>query len=330
MTLRLSVLDQSPVPEGCTAAQALRNSIDLAQHCDRLGYHRYWVAEHHGMEGLAGAAPEILIGHIAENTDRIRVGSGGVMLTHYSPLKVAETFQVLEALHPGRIDLGIGRAPGSDQRTAMALARGGQQASLEYYPAMVQEVRQLLHDRAPQDGPLQGIACRPRTDHAPEMWLLASSQDSAAVAAHFGMPLSWAHFISPHGAGICQAYAEQFRPSFLHDQPAVSIGVSVLCADTEEEAEGLAASLREWRAGGLRGPIPAPGSPDPQAGNPLAVRSPYGEQKPVVSGTPEQCRAEIDSLVDDYGAEEALVVSICHDHAARVRSYELLAEVYDL
>ncbi|MGI9621754.1 MAG: LLM class flavin-dependent oxidoreductase [Acidimicrobiales bacterium] len=327
--VRLSVLDQSPVPEGSTAGAALRNSIDLARHADRLGYHRYWVAEHHNMEGLAGSSPEILVGHIADNTDRIRVGSGGVMLSHYSPLKVAENFRVLEALHPGRVDLGLGRAPGSDHRTAAALARGGQPLSVEYYPTMVRELRQLLHDRVPDDGPMSGIQARPLTHEAPEMWLLASSQDSAAIAAHLGLPLSWAHFINPDGAAICQAYTEQYSPSYACENPRVSIGISVLCAQDAGEAERLATSIRTWRGRGLQGQIPFP--TDEHVGeDPFAGASEYQRRKPLIVGEPPTVKAEIEELVGAYGAEEVVIVSICHDHAARVRSYELIADAFGL
>jgi luciferase family oxidoreductase group 1 len=326
--VRLSVLDQTPIPQGSSPAQALRNSIDLAQHTERLGYHRYWVAEHHNMTGLAGSSPEILIGHIAENTNHMRIGSGGVMLTHYSPLKVAENFRMLEALHPGRIDLGLGRAPGSDHRTAAALARGGQSLSIEYYPTMVQEIRQLLHDRVPQDGPLQGIAARPATEFAPEMWLLASSEDSASIAAHFGLPLSWAHFINPHGAHICQAYREQFSPSFVHDASSLSIGVAALCAETQAEADEMASSLKAWRARGLEGPIPSPADTKNTIPNPLGVSA--RPEKPLIAGTPDQVHAQIQATADDYNADEVVIVSICHDHQARIRSYELIAEAFDL
>lgn len=328
--MRLSVLDQTPVAEGDSPSVALRKSIDLARHADRLGYHRYWVAEHHNMDGLAGSSPEILIGHIAEHTERIRVGSGGVMLTHYAPLKVAENFKLLEALHPGRIDLGIGRAPGSDGRTAAALARGGQRLSIEYYPNLVQELRQLVNERDAESGPLVGLAARPHTGTAPQLWLLASSEDSAAIAAHFGTPLSWAHFINPRGAAICAAYREQFRPSVDTPEPELSIGVSVLCAETDEAAEALASSLRAWRRSGLRGPIPSPASSDGENTSPDPLRVIAEPQKPIIAGTPDRVRAEIDSLVDAYGADEVIVVSICHDHEARVRSYELLAEAYGL
>jgi luciferase family oxidoreductase group 1 len=332
--VRLSVLDQTPVPQGSSPATALRNSIDLAQHAERLGYHRFWVAEHHNMGGLAGSSPEILIGHIAENTDRIRVGSGGVMLTHYSPLKVAENFRMLEALHPGRIDLGLGRAPGSDHVTANALARGGQRLSIEYYPTMIQELRQLLHDRVPDDGPLRGIQARPQTEFAPEMWLLASSEDSAAIASHFGLPLSWAHFINPHGAQVCRAYTEQFTPSFSHTEPSLSICAAVLCAATTEEANVLATSLKMWRARGLQGPIPSPAEAetlaDAAAKNPLTVSVPPEREKPLIVGNPAEVKRQISETAEMYGADEVVIVSICHDHDARVRSYELVSEAFAL
>lgn len=334
MALKLSVLDQSPVSQGSSAAQALRNSVELAQVCERKGFSRYWVAEHHNMGGLAGSSPEILIGHIAENTEHIRVGSGGVMLSHYSPLKVAENFRMLEALHPGRIDLGLGRAPGSDHVTANAMARGGQRPSIEHYPTMVQELRQLLHDRVPDDGPLQGVEARPLTASAPEMWLLASSQDSAAIAAHFGLPLSWAHFINPHGAQICRAYAEQFAPSFVHAEPSLSIGAAVLCAPTNEEAEVLATSLKMWRASGLRGHIPSPAEAATQAEaaavNPLTVSVPRDREKPLIVGDPDEVKRQISETAELYGADEVLIVSICHDHAARIRSYELISDAFGL
>jgi luciferase family oxidoreductase group 1 len=330
MTYELSVLDQSPVPEGFAPAIALRNSIDLAVACDRLGFLRYWVAEHHNSAALAGSSPEILIGHIAENTGRIRVGSGGVMLTHYAPLKVAESFKVLEALHPGRIDLGIGRAPGSDQRTAAALARGGQRLGIECYPSMVAELRDLLAGRVDSTGPLAGIEARPRTDLAPELWLLASSQDSAAIAAHLGTPLSWAHFISPGGEAICGAYRDQFSPSADCPAPRLSVGVSVLCAETESEAEALAEGLRAWRASAVRGPIPAPGRRRTTRRDPLAVTPADAGERRIVYGTPARVKGELDELAEQYRADEVIAVTICHDHATRVRSYELLAAEYGM
>lgn len=322
--MRLSVLDQSPIPAGLTPGQALRNSIDLARLADGLGYHRYWVAEHHNMAGLAGASPEVLIPLLAEATRRIRVGSGGVMLTHYSPYKVAENFRMLEALFPGRIDLGLGRAPGSDMATAYALARGAQPSHPEHYPAMVTELAQFLADDLPADHTLRTVKARPLGPTLPEMWLLASSIDSASLAAHLGLPLGWAYFIAAGGDGVVRAYREGYQPSATNPEPVVALAVGAICADTHEKAELAASSVRQWRARGLQGELPHPSaltlSPadDPRARRPLAI------------GTPDEVRTELDELADAFGADELIVVTICHDHAARRRSYELLAKAYGL
>jgi luciferase family oxidoreductase group 1 len=192
---------------------------------------------------------------------------------------------------------------------------------------MVQELRQLLHRTVPKDGPLSGIDARPYTDLAPELWLLASSQDSAAIAAHFGLPLSWAHFINADGAAVCNAYREQFKPSEKVRAPQLSIGVAVLCAETTEAAEHLATSLKIWRSTGRRGGIPRPGDTDPSR---FPVTDVTRHQSPMIVGDPDTVKRKLDAVVESYEADEAVVVSICHDHAARVRSYELLAEAYGL
>ena len=322
--VRLSVLDQTPVPEGVSPGQALRNSLDLASFVDQLGYHRYWVAEHHGMHGLAGSSPEILIGHIAENTHQIRVGSGGVMLSHYSPLKVAENFQVLQALHPNRIDMGLGRAPGSDARTAYALQSFGNASGSDRYLESILEIRQLLRGNNIAIGPLAGIEALPRTESTPEMWLLASSEGSASVAAHCGLPLSWAHFINGNGAGTCNLYREHYSPSDEHPLPEVSVGVSVLCADTEDEAHQMLQSLERWRSDGLRGPIPK-SSPDEHSSNKLRLANP---SRPMVVGTPDQVRQGLEDIANAYASEELLLVSICYEHSKRLKSYRLIAEAF--
>ncbi len=319
------MLDQSPILEGQTASDALRNSIDLARHAERLGYERYWVAEHHNSTGLAGAAPEVLIGAIAGATSHLRVGSGGVMLSHYSPLKIAEVFQTLAALHPGRIDLGIGRAPGSDQVTAYALAPGNQPVSVDQYPTTVRDLLGYLHGDLAPDSPFAGqVAAGPAADQPPKVWILASSAGSAAFAAHFGLPLAFAHFISVgDGPSIARAYRRQFQPSEHHPEPEVLVAASALCADTDEEADRLATSLHEWRKRGLQGPIPPP-APAPDAG-PLAIRD---NRNPMICGAPATVAQGLRALADDYDAGEVMVVTIVHDHAARVRSYELLADQF--
>ena len=322
--VRLSVLDQTPVPEGVSPAQALRNSVDLAAFVDDLGYHRYWVAEHHGMHGLAGSSPEILIGHIAENTDTIRAGSGGVMLSHSSPLKVAENFQVLQALHPNRIDMGLGRAPGSDARTAYALQSFGNASGSDRYLESVLEIRTLLRRENIETGPLAGVQALPVTETMPELWLLASSEGSASVAAHCGLPLSWAHFINGGGAETCNLYRKHFRPSLEHSDPLVSVGVNVLCADSEEQASEMLESLELWRRDGLRGPIPK--SVDKERHGALNVLSP---SRPMAIGNPESVHEQLLSIANAYQAEELLIVTICHDHEQRKNSYRLVAEQFN-
>src|SRR2546428_82761 len=222
--LRLGVLDQSPVRSGGGVADAIHETLDLAEACDRLGYHRYWLAEHHSTPGLAGSSPEVLIGQVAARTSRIRVGSGGVMLQHYSPLKVAESFRVLETLFPGRVDLGIGRAPGSDQLTARALRDDG---GPEYFPQQVADLVGFLRGTLPEGHPYARVLAMPTGPTAPEMWMLGSSDQSAALAAHFGTGFSFAHFINQEGgAAVTRAYRAQFRPSTWLDAPRGSDAAS--------------------------------------------------------------------------------------------------------
>ncbi len=326
---RIGVLDQSPIPDGSTAAQALANTIDLAQQCERLGYHRYWVAEHHNSTGLAGASPEILIGQIAAATSTMRVGSGGVMLSHYAPYKVAESFLTLATMFPERIDLGIGRAPGSDQVTMYALAAADQPRPVAHYPSMVRELLGFLHDDLPPESPFAGrVRAVPATDATPPpVWMLASSADSASFAAHFGLPLGWAHFFGTmDGPPVADAYRDAFQPSVWFPEPVVSVAASVICAESDDEAELLASSVRAWRRKGLSGPIPPP-DVDANQPNPLHIEQ---GPRPMIVGSPERCAAELLALGEDYGADELLAVTIVWDHRARVRSYELLSDALGL
>src|SRR5579863_3542535 len=244
----LSVLDQSPVRQGGSAADALNETVALAQAAERLGYHRYWLAEHHATEGLAGSAPEIMVARVAAATSTIRVGSGGVMLSHYSPLKVAETFRVLETLYPGRIDLGVGRAPGSDQLTARALQAGPGALSVEYFPSQVRDLMGYLGDGLPAEHPFASIRVTPEPATHPELWLLGSSDQSAMVAAYFGAAFSFAHFITGEGGpSVMEMYRHEFKPSPHLAAPLANIGVFALCAETEADAERLAKSRDLWR-----------------------------------------------------------------------------------
>jgi luciferase family oxidoreductase group 1 len=329
--LRLGVLDQSPVRSGGAVADAIHETLELAELCDRLGYHRYWLAEHHSTPGLAGSSPEVLIGQVAARTSRIRVGSGGVMLQHYSSLKVAESFRVLETLFPGRIDLGIGRAPGSDQLTARALREN---ANLEYFPQQISDLQGFLHGTLPAGHVYAPVLAMPTGPTAPEMWLLGSSDASAAVAAHFGTGFSFAHFINQDGgAEVTRAYRRQFRPSEWLDTPRSSAAVFVVCADTEAEAQRLAKSrqlfivrLYTGRAG--RYPSIEEAETYPYSERELAIL--HQAQQRTIAGNPEQVRERLEALAADYEADELIVVTITHDPKARRRSYELLARAFGL
>ncbi len=332
--IRLSVLDQSPVAGGKTASEAVQDTLRLAQAADRLGYSRYWIAEHHNSGGLASAAPEVLIGAAAAATKRIRVGSGGVMLSHYSPLKVAEQFRMLEALHPGRIDLGVGRAPGSDRRTALALAAGPGQLGIEHYPDQLMDLYGYLADDLPPDHPFKGIKASPAGDTMPELWLLGSSDASARYAAELGWSFCFAHFINPeNGTAYVDAYRKLFDPSPLLKAPRASVGISVTCAETDEEAERLCWSRWGWRimsAHGERNGIPSPEE---------AMAFDYTEperdylahlRQTSIWGSPGRVKDRMESLAAEYRVDELVVVTITYDFEARVRSYELLADAFAL
>ncbi len=322
--MRLSVLDQSPIPEGSTGADALRNTLDLARLADELGFHRYWVAEHHGGPTLAGPAPEVLIGPIASATARIRVGSGGVMLPHYSPLKVAESFSLLSGLFPGRIDLGLGRASGTDPLTTFALQRDRRDAAPDDFPQQLAELLGYLDGTLPADHPFKRLeATLPGRPEKPDVWLLGSSMQSAIWAAELGLPYSFADFINPEGREIAATYRERCAGT-----PRVMVAAWVICAGTDEEAQRLAASSRMTftllRQGRL---IPVP--PVEKALRFLEQhRSEPGRARRAIVGTPAKVRARIEELASAYGAEEAMLVTITHSHEARRRSYELVAEAF--
>src|SRR5579875_864399 len=331
----LSVLDQSPIAEGSTGADALRNTIDLAQLADELGYHRYWVAEHHGGPMLAGPSPEVLIGPIAAATREIRVGSGGVMLPHYSPLKVAESFTILAALFPDRIDLGLGRAAGTDPLTTFALQRDRRQAAPDDFPQQLAELLAYLEDDLPEDHPFRHLAATlPGRPELPTPWLLGSSEQSAIWAGELGLRYAFADFINPQGATIAELYCNRFAPARDLQAPRTAVGVWALAAPTDEEAEFLASSSRMSFTLLRRGQLIA--VPPPEKASDFlareAKRTPNGEVpgRRGVVGSPEKVRAGLEAVASAYHADEVIVVTITHDHAMRRRSYELIAEAFGL
>jgi luciferase family oxidoreductase group 1 len=332
-TLRIGVLDQSPISENSTGPDALRNTLDLARLADQLGYHRYWLAEHHATPMLACAAPEVMIAAIGERTQRIRIGSGGVMLPHYSPLKVAEVFSILSALYPGRIDLGIGRAPGTDQTAAFAMQRDRRQASPDDFPQQMAELIAYLENRMPANHPFARLAALPGRPHVPEVWLLGSSAQSAIWAAEAGLPYAFADFINPDGAGYAATYRESFQPSETLTEARVIVAPWAICAETDDEAQRLASSARMTRALLNRGQlIPVP--PIDKALQFLAENGSNADSaarpRRAIIGSPSTVRKGIEAVAEAYGAEEAMVVTITYDHADRRRSYELLAEAFGL
>ncbi|HEX6096947.1 MAG TPA: LLM class flavin-dependent oxidoreductase [Thermoanaerobaculia bacterium] len=327
----LSVLDQSPVSERSSGAQAARNSIDLAQHTESLGYHRYWLAEHHGTPALACAAPEVLIGPIAMATSRIRVGSGGVMLPHYSPLKVAETFTLLAALAPGRIDLGVGRAAGTDPITTFALQRDRRQASPDDFPAQLYELLAYLDNELPADHPFARLALLPGLPEKPAPWLLGSSPQSAIWAAELGLPYAFADFINPNGAEIVADYRKRFEPSRHAEKPYVIAAVWAVCAGTDEEARRIAASAKMMFTLFFRGQL-VPIPPIEKALAFLAEQpkddDPFRTRRRAIVGAPQQVRREIEAAAAEYGADEMMIVTNTFDHDDRKRSYELIAKAF--
>jgi luciferase family oxidoreductase group 1 len=325
----LSVLDLAPIPEGGDAAQALRNSLDLAQHAEAWGYRRYWVAEHHNMDGVASSATAVLVGYLAGGTQRIRVGAGGVMLPNHAPLVIAEQFGTLATLYPGRIDLGLGRAPGTDPLTMQALRRHLSGAEEANFPQDVVELQAYLGEAQP-DQPVRAI---PGSGTRVPIWLLGSSLYSAQLAAHLGLPFAFAsHFAPSLLARALQIYRAGFRPSSDWPAPHVMVGVNVVAADTNAEAAYGFTSIQQRFLGmrrGERGPLPRPISAErlealwtePERAGVQAMLA------ASAVGAPPTVHRQLAALIEHTGADELIVAGAIHDHASRLRSYELLAEI---
>jgi luciferase family oxidoreductase group 1 len=335
MTLiRLSVLDLSPVPSGSTAAEALRNTLDLARLAEELGYTRYWLAEHHNAPGLASSVPEVMIGHVAAATSRIRVGSGGVMLPNHSPLKVAETFRALAALHPGRIDLGIGRAPGTDSLTALALRRSREALAADDFPEQLAELLAFFGDDFPADHPFRRITAIPEGVPTPPIWLLGSSDYSARAAAAAGLGFAFAHHIHPEPAvDALRLYRERFRPSPHLGAPRALLAVSVVCAETDERADELARSFDlAWLriVQGKRGRYPSVAEATAYPYTAAEREVVRANRERLFAGAPATVERRLRRLAEAAGVGEVMVLTMIDDHAARRRSHELLAEAFEL
>lgn len=337
MTLGLAILDQSTIASGRGADEAIRETLALARLADEWGYGRYWLAEHHNSGAHAGSAPEMLVAAIGATTRRIRVGTAGIMLPHYAPLKVAEQFKVAEAIAPGRVDLGLGRAPGSDGRTAFALNPNANEAA-ERFPNQVMDLLGWLGDGLPEGHPFRTVAANPQVPTRPQVWILGSSDYGAQVAAYFGLPYCFAHFIGERGSEQAMAlYREGFRPHPGQpgrlEAPHGALGVFALTADTEAEAWRLYKSRELWRLFRDTGRFP----PLPSVEE--AEAYPYSEAERAhldriraraIVGAPRQVRARLEALAAAHGAQEVAVLTPCHDPAARQRSYRLLAEAFGL
>ncbi|HEX2229748.1 MAG TPA: LLM class flavin-dependent oxidoreductase [Candidatus Binatia bacterium] len=332
--MKLSVLDQSTASKGRTQDVAIRETLELARHCDALGYHRFWLSEHHNSGTIVGTAPEVLMAAIAATTSRIRVGSAGVMLPHYSALKVAEQFRVLEAIAPGRIDLGIGRAPGSDQMTAYALNPSPQNV-LEHFPQQVQELQHWVSGSPlPERHPFSRIVAQPTGPTSPDLWILGSSDYGAQLAAYFGLPYAFAYFFS-EGAGVEQAldlYRNNYRPSEWNPKPIATICVWALAAETEEEALHQFKS-RERAIVDRRQGIRLPLMPPEEAERPYSLAETATAEKlrrKAIVGSSEQVTARLKELARRLGLDELVVVTWTYDPGPRHRSYELLAKAFAL
>ena len=333
MNLRLSILDQSPIISGHTPARAVAETVKLAQAADALGYHRYWLAEHHAVAALADPCPEILLTRVASATERIRVGSGGVLLPYYSALKVAEVFRMLEALFPGRIDLGLGRAPGGDLRTAQALS-SGQYAAADNFAEQVQDLVGFLDDALPADHAYAKVKAMPAGAAAPPIWLLGSSDYSGALAAALGLRFAFAHFINAQGGElVARAYRAHFQPSTREAAPHAVVCCFAICAETAAEAEQLAACVdlrRLQMAQGLNTPIPTLAEAQAQTYSERELAYIHAQRARAVIGDPRQVKERLLQLREQFDADELMILTITSDYASRLRSYELLAREFEL
>ncbi|AFD07817.1 LLM class flavin-dependent oxidoreductase [Solitalea canadensis] len=333
MTLRLSVLDQSPIQKGGTAEQAISETVELAKLTDKLGYTRFWVSEHHNTRSLAGSTPEVLIAHLAGQTQHIRVGSGGIMLPNHSALKVAENFRMLETIFPGRIDLGMGRAPGTDRITASILNPSNNFSEQDFIEQL-SDLQHYLHDTAEAGTYLANIHVTPNSQSSPEQWILSSSGQSAVFAAHFGLGFSFAHFINPIGGPqAVELYKQRFSANGNNAKPEANAAFFAFCSEDEEKVRQQI-EVMDYRFIQLE----TKGKFDPVSYDDVknAVYTPFEQERiqfnrqRLICGTPDQLKIRLEQLAKDYKVNELILANITLDFKDRLRSYELLAEVFEL
>ncbi len=326
------MLDQVPVGAGSTAAEAVAASVELAVAAEALGYRRYWVAEHHNTPSLASASPEVVVAAVAARTTSIRVGSGGVLLSHYSPLKVAETFRLLDALFPGRIDLGLGRTAGTDPATEAALQYRPGALGDEHFAQKLVDLLGFLDGDLEAGHPYASVRAQPEGPGGPEVWVLGSSSNGAATAAYLGLPFAFAHFITDRfGPQILHSYRRGFTPSTRLAHPRAAVAVSAICAPTDAEATRLATSVDVWRLrpeGAERGPL-LPPDEAAAVGLSEVERARVAQHRAgMIVGDPSRVRGTLEELAGAFGVDELVVLTVCHDPADRLRSYRLLAEAF--
>jgi luciferase family oxidoreductase group 1 len=330
MSLKLSVLDQSPIAEGMSPETALKNTVELAKHVEKLGYTRFWVSEHHDTTTLAGSSPEVLIAHLAAKTEKIRVGSGGVMLPHYSAYKVAENFRVLEGLNPGRIDLGIGRAPGGMPRASLALNNGNYR-DVNQYPEQIDDLLGYLSDELPANNPYEGLQASPIVSTTPDVWMLGSSPSSAMLAAQKGLPYTFAQFINGEGGPeYTNDYRKNFVPSKFFDKPENMAAVFVICAETDEEAERVASSI-DLSIIMVEQGMRSNGTPSPEKAaayqySPFEHARILENRKRMVVGNPKKVKERLLELSEQYETDEIMLVTITYDFEDKLKSFKLVAD----
>lgn len=330
MSLKLSILDQSPVSEGQSAEEALKNTVELAQSAEKWGYTRFWVSEHHDTYSLAGSSPEVLLAYLAAKTEHIRVGSGGVMLPHYSSYKVAENFRVLAGLAPGRIDLGVGRAPGGMPRATIALNKS-RTRNVDDYPEKVEELLQYLYDDLPETNPLYGLKASPMVKTVPELWMLGSSPASAVLAAKMGLPYNFALFINGEGGvSFMNHYINNFTPSNYLEKSKNMVAVFAICAETDEEAERVASSI-DLSMIMLEQGMESKGTPSLEKAisyrySPFELKRIQENRKRMIVGNPKKIKQKLEELSELYQTDEIMLVSITYDFQDKLKSYALIAD----